>query len=153
MPDALELPGMLRAVVKLMGGERSAGFCGSVVNKFVALAFGHAARARSGFTRRRAGLDPGFAAVIGALNNLAEPAAGLRGVDAVGILGRSFHVVNLPAGEMRAVHVPLFPLAVRGQNECALACANQDSYSAHSVLPPVIGSMPMRNGKYFTSTP
>ena len=40
MPDALELPGMLRAVVKLMGGERSAG---GVVHEFVALPFGHAA--------------------------------------------------------------------------------------------------------------
>src|SRR5215467_1991298 len=53
---------------------------------------------------------------------------------------------------MRAAHVPLFALTVRGQDECSLACANQYSYSAHSSLPPVIGSMLVRNGKYFTST-
>ena len=33
---------------------------------------------------------------------LAEPAAGLRGVDAVGIGGRSLEVVDLPAGKVRA---------------------------------------------------
>ena len=37
VPDSLELPGMLRAVVPLMRGERRGG---GVVNKFVALAFG-----------------------------------------------------------------------------------------------------------------
>src|SRR5262249_22561913 len=131
MPDALEFPGMLCAVVKLMRGERRAGFGGGVVDEFVAFAFGHAARAGGRLARRRARLNPGLAAVIGALNDLAEPAAGLRGVYAVGIGGRSLHVVNLPAGEMRAGNVPFFALAVGGQNKCALACANQDSYSAH----------------------
>jgi len=41
MPDALEFPGMLRAVIKLVGGQRRAGFSGDVVLEFVALALGH----------------------------------------------------------------------------------------------------------------
>ena len=55
---------------------------------------------------------PGFAAVVGALNDLAEPAAGLRGVDAIGIGGRSFEVIHLPAGKVRAADFPVFALAV-----------------------------------------
>ena len=51
MPDALELPGMLRAVVPLVRGERLAGFGRSVVDELVALAFGDLARA--GFARGR----------------------------------------------------------------------------------------------------
>ena len=38
MPDALELPGMLRAVVPLVRGERLAGLGRSVVDELVALA-------------------------------------------------------------------------------------------------------------------
>src|SRR5205823_7212659 len=90
MPDALELPRMLFAIVKLMRGERSSGFRRGIVDEFVALAFGRAAGTRGGLARRRARLDPSLAAVIGALNDLAEPSAGLRHVNAVGILGRSF---------------------------------------------------------------
>src|SRR5689334_1862256 len=112
VPDALKLPGMLRAVVKLMRGERRASFGGSVVDEFVAFAFRHAARAGDGLAWRRARLDPSFAAVIGALNNLAEPSAGLRGVNAVRIFGRALHVVTLPAGKMGAANVPFFTLAV-----------------------------------------
>ena len=78
---------------------------------------------------------PGFAAVVGALNDLAEPAAGLRGVDAVRIGGRSLQVINLPAGKVRSADVPLFALAVGGQNERALVRADQDSYFAHPLFP------------------
>ena len=74
----------------------------------------------------RAGLVPGFAAVVGALDDLPEPAAGLRGVDAVGIDGRALHVIDLPAGEVRAGDVPLLPLAVGGEDERALARADED---------------------------
>src|ERR1700738_2640358 len=87
MPDALELPGLLLAVVELMRGERLAGFFGGVVGKLVAVAFGHCSRRRSGFAGRRAGLMPGLAAVIGALNDLPEPAASLRGVKTIGVRG------------------------------------------------------------------
>ena len=68
---------------------------------------------------------PGFAAVVGALNDLAEPAAGLRGVDAVRIDGRALEVVDLPAGEVRAADVPLLALAVGGEDERAFAGADQ----------------------------
>src|SRR5215467_3229446 len=120
MPDALEFPGMLRAIVKLMRCERRTGFGGSVVDKFIAFALGHAAGTGGGFARRRAWLDPGFAAVIGALNDLPEPATGLRCVNAVGTLGRSLNVINLPASKMRTSDVPFLALAVREQNKCAL---------------------------------
>ncbi len=84
VPDALELPRMRRAVVPLVGAGDA------VVGELVADGV------------------PGFAAVVGALDDLAEPAAGLRGVDAVGVGGRAFEVVHLPAGEVRAGDVPVF---------------------------------------------
>ena len=86
MPDALEFPGMRRAVVPLV----RAGL--AVVDELVA-----------------DGL-PGLAAVVGALDHLAEPAAGLRGVDPIRVGGRALEVVHLPAGEMRAGDVPLLRL-------------------------------------------
>ena len=49
MPDALEFPGMLRAVVPLMRGERLAGFRRSVVDELVALARRRAAGLRHFF--------------------------------------------------------------------------------------------------------
>src|ERR1041385_5168041 len=74
MPDPLEFPRMLCAVVPLMRpGD-------SVVNEFVALAFWHASLALQLFrtTSRR---YPAFAAVIRALNDLPEPTARLRSVN------------------------------------------------------------------------
>jgi hypothetical protein len=77
MPDTLELPRMRRAVVPLVRRQRLAGFGRGVVNEFIALALGCSIRSRGGFTRRGAGLMPGFAAVIGSLNDLTEPTARL----------------------------------------------------------------------------
>src|ERR1700730_668629 len=59
MPDPLELPGMLGAVVELMRGERLAGFGRRVVNEFVALALGRAAGCGL-FAGRRSRLVPGL---------------------------------------------------------------------------------------------
>ena len=134
MPHALELPRVLRAVVPLVRGERLAVFRRSVVNELVARARRHGLRPGLYFASGRL---PGLAAVVGALDDLPEPAAGLRRIEAVGIDGRPLDVVHLPAGEMGAADVPLFALAVRRQNERAFARANQDSYSAHphSFLP------------------
>ena len=101
VPDALELPRMRRAVVPLVRAGNA------VVGELVA----HRC--------------PRLAAVVGALNDLAEPAAGLRGVDAVGINRRALEVVDLPAGEVRTADVPLFALAVGGEDECAFARADQ----------------------------
>ena len=113
MPDALELPGMRRAVVPLVrAGD-------AVVDELVAHRL------------------PRLAAVVGALDQLPEPAAGLRRVQPVRIDGRALQVIDLPAREVRAADVPLLALAVRRQDERALARANQYSYSAHphSFLP------------------
>src|ERR1700675_1725213 len=133
MPDAFELPGMLGAVVPLVGGEGLPGLRRNVIGELVALAFGHSVR-RFGFARGRAGLEPGFAAVVGALNDLPEPAARLRAVDAIGIHGRTLEVIDLPAGEMRAADLPIFAFAVGRKNECTLARAHQDSNFAHVLL-------------------
>jgi len=135
MPDALELPRMLRAVVPLVGSERRARLGGCVVDKLVAFAPGRAAGASS-FPWRRARLEPRFAAVIGALDHLPEPAAGLRGVEAIGVGGRTLQVIHLPASEVRAGDIPSFAFAVRGKDECALFRANQDSNVAHDKLAP-----------------
>src|SRR5262249_2214264 len=83
---------------------------------------------------RRAGLSPGLAAVVGPLDDLAKPAARLRHVDPVRVGGRSFHVVDLPAGEVRALDVPLLTLAVGCQDERALARPDEDSHATHSNL-------------------
>ena len=131
VPDALELPRVLRAVVPLVRGERLAGFGRRVVDELVALALGHAVGRRGRLAGRRAGLVPRFAAVVGALDDLPEPAAGLRGVDPVRIDGRALHVIDLPAAEMRAADVPLLALAVGRENERALSRADQNSYAAH----------------------
>src|SRR5262249_36509481 len=123
-----------RAVVPLMCGEGMAGLRGRVVHELIALAFGHTIRAGSRLAGRRAGLKPGLASVIGALNDLSEPSAGLRGVESIRVRQRTLDVINLPAGKVRATHVPLLAFAVRSQYECALARANQYSYSAHFLL-------------------
>src|SRR5262249_44558615 len=77
---------------------------------------------------------PRLAAVVGALDQLSEPAAGLRGIQPVRVHGRALHMVNLPAAKMGAADVPAFALAVRGENECPLTRTNQNPYSAHVIL-------------------
>ena len=97
MPDALKFPGMLRAVVKLVRRQWRGG---GVIGEFVAFALRHAARAR--FSGGRSRLVPGVSSVVGALDDLPEPTAGLRNVNAVGINRRSLHMVNFPSGKVRA---------------------------------------------------
>src|SRR6266436_8164392 len=100
---AFELAGMLRAVIPLMRGERFAGCVRGVVDKLVARGLrGTGGRRLSG---RRSGLMPGFAAVIGALNDLPKPATGLRCIQAIRIGGRSLEMVKFPAREMRTADV------------------------------------------------
>src|SRR6266566_4801401 len=64
------LPLRSRAVVPLVRGEGLAGFRGSVVDEFVAFGLGRSSRPRGGFARGCSRLDPSFATVIGALDNL-----------------------------------------------------------------------------------
>src|SRR5258708_3343069 len=78
---------------------------------------------------------PGLAAVVGALNDLSEPTAGLRSVNAIRICERAFKVIHLPASEVRAADFPVLALAVGGKNECAFARTCQDTNLAHVLLP------------------
>src|SRR4029077_5062370 len=111
MPNPLELPGMGRAVVPLMSpGD-------AIVGKFVSHRL------------------PRLSAIVRALDDLSEPAAALRCIHAVRVNRRSLDVEDLPSGEVGSADVPLFALAVRGQDECALACACQNPYFAHLSLP------------------
>src|SRR4030095_386796 len=115
MPDPLELPWMLGAVVPLVGPRDA------VVNEFVTFTHRHTLRTGCRSAARRV---PCFAAVIGALNDLSKPGAGLRRVQPVLVNRRTFHVINFPARKMRPVNFPVFPLLVRCQDERALPCAN-----------------------------
>ena len=75
MPDSLELPGVRRAVIPLVrAGD-------AVVHELVAHRL------------------PRLAAIVGALDQLPEPAAGLRRIQPIRIGGRSLEVVDLPARE------------------------------------------------------
>src|SRR4029077_16463249 len=40
-------------------------------------------------------------------------------------------MINFPAGKMRPLHFPVFALPIRCQDERALTCSSQYSYSAH----------------------
>src|SRR5277367_290129 len=133
MPDTLKLPRMLRAVIPLMRGERLGR---GVIRELIAFALGRAGG--SGLAGRRSRLMPGFAAIVGTLNDLPEPAAGLRGVNSIRINWRSLHVVNFPARKVGAADVPLFALAVRRQDKCAFAGSNQYSYFAHRCSPSLV---------------
>src|SRR6185437_9004372 len=134
VPHALEFPRMLRSVVPLVRGERLAALRRRIVDKLVALAFGHSTGCGGRFARRRARLNPGLASIVGALNHLPEPVARLRGEDAVRVNRRALQVIHRPARKKRAAHVPLFALAIRRQNECAFARAHQYAYFAHPRL-------------------
>src|SRR3990172_2427374 len=110
MPDALELPRVVRVVVPLV----RAGL--ALVLELVA-----------------DGL-PVLAAIVGAVDHLAEPIARLRGIDPVGIDRRPHDVVNLPPPEVRTADVPTLALSVRRQDEGALMCTDEHTYAAHTFV-------------------
>src|SRR5262245_440352 len=107
MPDTLELPGARRAVVPLVHAWDA------VVHELVAYRL------------------PRPAPIVGALDLLPEPAAGLRCIQTIWLSGRSLQVVDLPAREVGATDVPHFAFRVRRQDKRALACTNQYSYPTH----------------------
>src|SRR5277367_3861603 len=111
MPDPLEFPGMSRAVVPLMG----AGI--SVVGEFI--------------SRRL----PRFAAVVGSLDLLAKPAAGLGGVDSIRLDRRTFEMIDFPAGKERTGDVPVLSLAVGREDEGAFPRPDENPHAAHGVAP------------------
>src|SRR5258708_3571069 len=88
MPDALELPGVRCAVIPLVRTRHA------IVYELVI----H--------------WRPGLAAVVGALDQLAEPAARLGCVQPIRIGRRSLDMVNLPAGEVGSADVPFLALFV-----------------------------------------
>src|SRR5947208_2722247 len=127
MPNALELPRMLCAVIPLMcPGD-------SVVDKLVTFTFLHAIVTFQ-FLWTSSGRAPLFSAVIRALNDLAEPRAGLRCINSVWIDWRTFYVINFPARKMRTADFPSFARAIRRQDERSFSCTNQNSNFAHVFL-------------------
>ena len=120
MPDAFELPRMLRAVEPLVGRERLSGFRRSIVDELVALPRGHAFGRRCRLAGGRPWLMPGFAAVIGSLDDLPEPTAGLRRIQPVPIDRRTLDMIDFPSAEIGFADVPALAFAVRSQNEGAL---------------------------------
>ena len=112
VPYPRELPGMRGAVVPLVRAG------GAVVDELVADRL------------------PALAAVARALDDLAEPAAGLGGVEALRIRRRALEMIDLPAPEVRTAHVPALAPPVRRQDERALARADQYPYAAHASLLP-----------------
>src|SRR5947209_4051107 len=125
MPDPLEFPGMLRTVIPLVSRKR---LSGSIIDELVAFAFGHLSRFQLGPAIRRL---PRLAAIIRALDDLSEPAAGLRCIQPVGVCRRTFHMVDLPSAKMRAADLPLFAFSIRSKNKCAFTRAHQYSCLAH----------------------
>ena len=107
MPDPGEFPGTRRPVVPLVRARHS--LVGEVVT----------------------GGLPAQTAVVGTLDELAEPAVRLGGVDAVLVDWRALQVVDLPAGKERTEHVPVPSLAVGAQDERSLARADQDPDTGH----------------------
>src|SRR5260370_39841569 len=133
MPNSFELPGMLCAVVPLVGRKRLAGLGGNVIDELIAFTLGHPLR-RLGFFGWRPRLIPGFAAVIRSLDDLPEPAAGLRGVESIGVDGRTLQMVHLPAREMGTTNSQPLTSAARCEDERPLLGTHQNPYSAHRFL-------------------
>src|SRR5262249_32477872 len=129
VPDALELPRMRRAVVRLVRAGNP------VVAELVA------------------GRFPCRSAVVRALHHLTEPAARLRGVDATRISRRPFQVIDLPAREVRARHFPVVALAIRRQDEGPLSRPDQHPHSAHRKLPGANSQLPNSNSQGARESP
>ncbi len=110
VPDALELPGVGCPVVPLVRAG------GAVVEELVPHRL------------------PGLAAVVGAMDHLAEPVADLRGVDPIRIDRRPLQVVDFQAAEVRPGDLPVLALAIGRQDEGALVCPHQNSHPAHLPL-------------------
>src|SRR3954471_2080127 len=139
MPDPFELPRMLSAVVPHVGSRNA------VVDEFVALACRHSVRSFQ-FIRCAPGRLPGFSSVIGSLNHLAKPPAGLRRINTVRIQRRTFQMIKLPARKVRPINFPILALAIGSEDECAFARPDEYSNSAHLLLPPVVPNLLMPVG-------
>src|SRR2546427_180411 len=77
------------------------------------------------------GLVPCLATVVRALDDLADPPARLRHIDSSRLGGRTLHVINLPAGKVRAADLPFLTCSVRSKNERAFARTHENTNLAH----------------------
>src|SRR5579862_5612338 len=127
VPDSLELPWMGGSVVPAVGTG------GSFIDELIAFTLGPSGFGHQLFGRASRRI-PSFAAIIRSLGDLAEPAAGLGGVNPVRIHGRTLHVVDLPSAEVRTFDLPIFPASVCGADERPLLCPNQNSDLTHSFI-------------------
>src|SRR2546421_3173556 len=105
MPDPLEFPRMLSAIVPDVGRERPASFRGKVVSELVAFTFRHSIRRGRRFARRESRLEPRLSTVIRSLDDLTKPAARLRRVNPVRIHRRPFEVIHLPPRKKRPAYL------------------------------------------------
>src|SRR2546428_13932339 len=127
MPHSFELPRMLGTVIPLLRSKRLAGFSRRIVTKFVALALRQPLWSRGRLARRGAGLVPGLAGGVWALNDLPEPPACLRCINSIRVGGRPLHVIDLPTRKIRGTDLPFLTLAVGTKNECAFARTNENT--------------------------
>ena len=66
---------------------------------------------------------PGLATIVGALNQLTEPAARLRRIDPIRVGRRAFQMIEFPAGKEWAAYLPILALAIGGKKKGAFARA------------------------------
>ena len=93
---------------------------------------------------------PRLTAVVGALDQLPEPAAGLRRIQPIRISGRSREVVDLPARKVGTTDVPPLAVAVRRQDERTLAGPRQYPYPGH--LYSLLSFAPVVKGSFVTTS-
>src|SRR5262249_11473407 len=96
---------------------------------------------------------PRPAAVVGALDQLPEPARTLRSVHPVGIRRRSLQMIHLPSPEMGTGDVPSVTPAVRLEHERALPRADQYPYTTHASLLPRRSSIGTRRDRHRSGGP
>src|SRR5690606_10051126 len=74
---------------------------------------------------------PSRPAIVGALDELAEPATRLRGVEPVRVGRRGGDVVDLPARKVRTVDGPVAPRLIGGEDKGALAGPDEYAHASH----------------------
>jgi hypothetical protein len=77
---------------------------------------------------------PGFASIVGALDELAEPSAGLRCINTIGIGRRSLEMIELKTREVRSAHIPFITFSIGRQDKGSFVRPHQHSYFAHYFL-------------------
>src|SRR5690606_9665946 len=81
---------------------------------------------------------PALPSVIRTVDHLPEPATRLRCVDAIGIYGRTFHMIDFPASEVGSAYLPLFTLSVCCKDKATLTRSHQYPNLTHRPSPPPV---------------